>query len=623
MRKIILATIFFICIIKDKTMAQYWSSLGEGYGNINSLAIYNGELYAAGYFSSFNGASITSIAKWNGGNWLPVGTGFGNPNWYQTILALAVYNGELYAGGNFSISGGAPANNIAKWNGTSWSSVGNGANDHVYSMVVYNGELYAAGYPGFANNLPTCVAKWDGSSWSTVGTGPDNIIDFTVTLTVFNGALYAAGSYGGWGGVPQYYNIAKWDDTAWTDLNAYTDGPVLSMIGHNSDLYIGGEFTSVSSISANQVARWDGINWAPLGTGLGSGNNYDPVLSLAVYKDGLYAGGHFATAGGTIVNHIAKWNGSTWSSLSQGTDYGVKALEADNAALYVGGSRFAGYDSNGNPIYIHSISKWVDSCHLPPPLQPGPISGINSVCVNNSNTYSIISVPDATNYTWILPSGWTGTSTTTSINATVGSNNGSISVRANNSCGNSTWQSLPVTVDSIPPKAGEITGNIFVSTSHLENYSIKPVNRSTGYTWSISGGGVISQGQGNDSITVNWQIPGTYYLTVRANNNCGFSTEQKKIIQVVDPDKNDPFEIKLLPNPSFGEFYLKAKRIQDQVIHVEVFNMSGQLVFLSKNMKGTNNYSQIIGLNKMAHGLYNVKIVIKDKIYSRKIVIAK
>jgi len=36
------------------------------------------------------------------------------------VYSLAVYNGELYAGGTFNMAGGISANYIARWNGTSW-----------------------------------------------------------------------------------------------------------------------------------------------------------------------------------------------------------------------------------------------------------------------------------------------------------------------------------------------------------------------------------------------------------------------------------------------------------------------------------------------------------------------
>src|SRR2546430_4792675 len=76
---------------------------------------------------------------------------------------------------------------------------------------------------------------------------------------------------------------------------------------------------------------------------------------------------------------------------------------------------------------------------------PGPITGNASICSGTSNTYSIDPVPGAISYTWTIPAGWTGSSTTTTINTVAGNNGGVISVVANNSCGPSFAQSIAVT----------------------------------------------------------------------------------------------------------------------------------------------------------------------------------
>jgi hypothetical protein len=55
-------------------------------------------------------------------------------------------------------------------------------------------------------------------------------------------------------------------------------------------------------------------------------------------------------------------------------------------------------------------------------------------------------VSGATSYTWTLPGGWTGTSTTNSITATAGSNGGAVTVAASNACGASPAASLAVAV---------------------------------------------------------------------------------------------------------------------------------------------------------------------------------
>jgi hypothetical protein len=76
------------------------------------------------------------------------------------------------------------------------------------------------------------------------------------------------------------------------------------------------------NVRANYIAKWDGTQWSPLG----SGTNGPSVTSLTVFDDGngpaLYAGGTFTTAGGVPANGIAKRNGSQWSRVGDGVTAG-------------------------------------------------------------------------------------------------------------------------------------------------------------------------------------------------------------------------------------------------------------------------------------------------------------
>jgi gliding motility-associated-like protein len=65
-----------------------------------------------------------------------------------------------------------------------------------------------------------------------------------------------------------------------------------------------------------------------------------------------------------------------------------------------------------------------------PPAAPASISGDTLVIARYPYTYTATPSTGATSYIWTLPSGWSGTSTTNSINATSGTNSGTISVVA-------------------------------------------------------------------------------------------------------------------------------------------------------------------------------------------------
>jgi hypothetical protein len=48
-------------------------------------------------------------------------------------------------GGFFTNAGGVPANNIAKWNGSTWSALGSGVDSSVLALAVFGPDLYVHG----------------------------------------------------------------------------------------------------------------------------------------------------------------------------------------------------------------------------------------------------------------------------------------------------------------------------------------------------------------------------------------------------------------------------------------------------------------------------------------------
>ncbi|MDD3887710.1 MAG: chitobiase/beta-hexosaminidase C-terminal domain-containing protein [Patescibacteria group bacterium] len=119
-----------------------WSSLGSEVISdvpndsmityLNDIEIYNGEIIVSirnDYYGTL---------KWNGSEWVSLGSAIVKGR------TLAVYNNELYVGGDFTGYAGGIINNnyITKWNGNSWLKVGNNLEQAVNDLEVYADELY-------------------------------------------------------------------------------------------------------------------------------------------------------------------------------------------------------------------------------------------------------------------------------------------------------------------------------------------------------------------------------------------------------------------------------------------------------------------------------------------------
>ena len=113
----------------------------------------------------------------DGSSWSALSSGMGGSGNYHYVLALTVYDNKLIAGGLFTTADGVTANNIAAWDGSSWSALHAGTegvpHPQVFTLVVYDSKLIAGG------NLLTAaggvsavgIAAWNGSSWSALGSG--------------------------------------------------------------------------------------------------------------------------------------------------------------------------------------------------------------------------------------------------------------------------------------------------------------------------------------------------------------------------------------------------------------------------------------------------------------------
>ncbi len=284
-----------------------WDSVGSGIkGTVNALAVYKGNLYAGGGIDSAGGMPIHGIAMWDGSKWHSVGSGIrGNVN------ALIVYKDELYAGGYFDSAGGKPYSCIAKWNGIKWSDVDT-IND-VIALATFNNRLYATGFNDSADNRTThTIGTWDGKEWDSIS-NPDKRWELR-SLCPYNNNLYAGGRVG------KDSSLVVLGKYGWAIVGKSFPFEISTMLEYKNELYLAGG--DASGNSSTHIMKWNGKAWGKPGAGLKG-----QIKSLAIYNNRLYTGGQFARVNGVYTGCIASWDDTAWAASGGGIN--LKSVELE------------------------------------------------------------------------------------------------------------------------------------------------------------------------------------------------------------------------------------------------------------------------------------------------------
>jgi len=188
-------------VAKYDTTGHNWTSLSSGInGTVSAVLITGSGVFVGGYFITAGDVGANNIAKWFGSSWTNLGTGVTG----GTTMAIAQGTSGTYIGGNFNIAGGKPALYIALWNGSTLAAVGANdlaGNDYsscVRAIAINNNEIFAGGVITAASGVfAHNIAKWNGSTWETLGTG---VQGGTVRAIASNGVdLFVGGDFTGVG----------------------------------------------------------------------------------------------------------------------------------------------------------------------------------------------------------------------------------------------------------------------------------------------------------------------------------------------------------------------------------------------------------------------------------------
>jgi hypothetical protein len=308
-----------------------WQTLGKPQhssldGEISAIAVSGADVYIGGLFTRAGNKVVNHIAQFNGSEWFPLGEGMtGQPGAQISVNKLAVAGKTLYASGNFSTAGGVSAN-LAKWEGGKWSA-----------LRTFTGGIEALAASGSHVYISTrgAVYSWDGQTWRGLGGGTDGIV---YNLAVSGNDLYAAGSFTMVDGIPAS-RIARWDGNRWSALGAETThDPIMAIEVVDHDLYVAEDRPGRGSV---RILKWNGTSWSDLGGSISGGLGRFPVAAvydLAFVNGYLYAAGNFAEAGGKRASGIARWDGREWAALGSGVNGQIRAFALSPDGLYAGGA---------------------------------------------------------------------------------------------------------------------------------------------------------------------------------------------------------------------------------------------------------------------------------------------
>jgi len=124
--------------------------------------------------------------------------------------------------------------------------------------VVYLGGDFTGVMAGMPQDTYLRIARWDGRSWSRLGEGLDGTVH---AICVVGDAVFVGGEFLVAGGSTAAARLARWDGEGWSDVGggvSYADVPSMAVVralaSDGDRLYVAGTFDRVRRGDASVVA---------------------------------------------------------------------------------------------------------------------------------------------------------------------------------------------------------------------------------------------------------------------------------------------------------------------------------------------------------------------------------
>jgi len=327
-----------------------WMPLGDGLQNQGglttgegvTLAKHGSDVIVGGYFDSAGGVTAESVARWDGTAWHSMDTGFDG-----VVRSFATIDGELFVGGGWRADGRGTMQ-VARWDGTQWAPPTSASDGWITCSVAVDGTTFAGGEFQYVDGVRARhIARRTGGAWEPLGAGIGFVGTFS-GMTLHQGDLFVAATSAD----DAATSIMRWDGSEWTEAAGGIHGSVYSMYSVDDQLVIGGSFAGLNGTAIENVARWDGTQWLPMGVSHGN------IRDFQVHEGTLYAAGSFGPPPADVGYRgtVAAWNGTEWEplALAPGNSSGAlfESLESYRGDLIAAGMNWA----DGYPMA--SVWRW-------------------------------------------------------------------------------------------------------------------------------------------------------------------------------------------------------------------------------------------------------------------------
>lgn len=212
----------------------------------------------------------------------------------------------------------------------------------------------------------------------------------------------------------------------------------------DNKIIIGGDFTDFAGTPINRIARLNINGTLDTSFNIGSGANHRVTKCLVLNNGKILVGGDFSSFNESGIDRLVRLNSNgvidQSFSIGSGTNAETRTFTIQNDNKIIIGGDFTTYDKSGRNRLVRVFGQTCDA-----PIISSAIEGETIICTGSKNTYRVNNIEGVT-FTWILPNGWTGYSTSNSIEITAGTETGKLSVFTTNACGNSPTQLVSLTI---------------------------------------------------------------------------------------------------------------------------------------------------------------------------------